>query len=144
MPKVDSPAVSEPANPFSTNHVGSGHRCEKSFRAHEIGRAKARRADLDGTRAGHCLGLGEFLKPWSGTLVTDDEGTHAIFLGWADRGSVAGRNFLDGQCTLRTGLGTLAGFLFEARGHPFLFERNDAVVIESEDLRADLGTDAVS
>jgi len=80
MPKVDSPAVSEPANPFSTNDVGSAQRREKSFRAHQIGRAKARRADLDRTRAGHGLGRGELLEPGSGTLVTDDEGTHAIFL----------------------------------------------------------------
>src|ERR1700716_870689 len=121
MPKVSSRAVGEPANPFSTNDVGSGHRCEKPLRAHEIGRAKARRADLDGSRAGYCPGRGEFLQPGSGTLVTDDKGTHAIFLGWADRGSVAGRDFLDGQCTLRTGLGTLAGLLFEARRHAFLF-----------------------
>src|SRR3981189_3562356 len=121
MPKVSSRAVGEPANPFSTNDVGSGHRCEKPLRAHEIGRAKARRADLDGSRAGYCLGRGEFLPPGSGTLATDDRGTLAVCRGWADPGSVEGRDFLDVQCTLRTGLGPLAGLLFEARRHPFLF-----------------------
>src|SRR3981189_2943906 len=105
MPKVNSPAVGERANPFSTNDVGSGQRCEKSLRAHEIRRPEAARADLDGTPPGQSLGLREFLEPGRGALLTDDKSTHAIFLARADRDSVAGRDFLDGQCTFRPGLG---------------------------------------
>src|ERR1700704_2069775 len=125
MPKVNSPAVGERANPFSTNDVGSGQRCEKSLRAHEIRRSEAGRADLDGTRAGQSLWRREFLEPGRGALLTDDKSTHAIFLSRADCGSVADRDFLAGQCTLRTGLGSLARFAFEAGGHPFRSERND-------------------
>src|SRR5260370_42579103 len=112
MPKVNSPAVGEPANPFSTNDVGSSHRCEKSLRAHEIGRPQAGRADLDGTRAGQWLWLGEFLEPGSGALLIDDKSTHAIFPAPADRGSLAAPDFLPGQCSLPNGRGSPGRFVF--------------------------------